>query len=92
MCDGSRCADIHNDSPGSVTNGLYRATTHRVVNPDSSGDARYSLPYFVHPSEDVDLTPLPHCVAKTGGQAQFPNLTAGQILAQRLVEIGLGTT
>ncbi|HEY4177463.1 MAG TPA: 2-oxoglutarate and iron-dependent oxygenase domain-containing protein [Kofleriaceae bacterium] len=73
-----------------VTNGLYKSTTHRVVNPSDSASERFSMPCFVHARADVDLTPLPSCVARTGGEAKFPSLTAGQYLAQRLKEIGLG--
>lgn len=73
-----------------ITNGLYRSTTHRVVNPvDRTGD-RYSMPVFIHPRSEVDLTPLSSCVARTGGVVKFPRQTAGEYLAQRLREIGLG--
>lgn len=72
-----------------LTNGLFKSTTHRVVNPDDSRERRFSMPFFVHPRAEVDLSPLPKCVAKTGGTVQFPNITAGEYLAQRLAEIGL---
>lgn len=73
-----------------VTNGLYKSTTHRVVNPGNSTSERFSIPCFVHARADVDLTPLPSCVARTGGASQFPSVTAGEYLQQRLREIGLG--
>jgi len=73
-----------------LTNGLYRSTTHRVVNPSDASSERFSMPCFIHPRSDVDLAPLPSCVARTGGVARFPQLTAGAYLAQRLKEIGLG--
>ncbi len=72
-----------------LTNGLLKSTTHRVVNPDSDRDRRFSMPYFVHPKAEADLTPLPSCIAKTGGYATFPPITAGAYLQQRLQEIGL---
>lgn len=72
-----------------VTNGLYRSTTHRVVNPGDASSERFSMPCFVHARRDVDLTPLPSCVARTGGAAKYPSLTAGEYLEQRLREIGL---
>ena len=72
-----------------LTNGLLKSTTHRVVNPDSDRDRRFSMPYFVHPKAEADLTPLPSCIAKTGGCATFPPITAGAYLQQRLQEIGL---
>ncbi|MDA0268686.1 MAG: isopenicillin N synthase family oxygenase [Cyanobacteria bacterium] len=72
-----------------LTNGLFPSTTHRVVNPDQDRERRFSLPFFVHPRPEVDLTPLPQCVAQTGGALRYPSLTAGAYLAQRLQEIGL---
>ena len=73
-----------------LTNGLYKSTTHRVVNPGDSTSERFSMPCFVHARAEVDLTPLPSCVARTGGTLQYPRITAGEYLAQRLREIGLG--
>ena len=72
-----------------VTNGLYRSTTHRVVNPPDAASERFSMPCFVHARLDVDLSPLPSCVARTGGAPRYPRITAGEYLAQRLREIGL---
>ena len=72
-----------------LTNGLLKSTTHRVVNPDSDRTRRFSMPYFVHPKSEADLTPLLNCVTKTGGDAIFPSITAGAYLQQRLQEIGL---
>jgi isopenicillin N synthase-like dioxygenase len=71
------------------TNGLFKSTTHRVVNPDDRGSRRFSMPFFVHPKANTDLTPLANCVEKTGGTVKFPTLTAGEYLHQRLAEIGL---
>lgn len=72
-----------------ITNGLYKSTTHRVVNPGDSTSERFSMPCFVHARSEVDLSPLPSCVARTGGEAKYPRLTAGEYLDQRLREIGL---
>lgn len=72
-----------------VTNGLFKSTTHRVVNPKDSRSERFSMPCFVHARREVSLAPLPSCIARTGGQARFPDVTAGEYLAQRLREIGL---
>ncbi|MCW8139746.1 MAG: isopenicillin N synthase family oxygenase [Planctomycetota bacterium] len=71
-----------------LTNGALRSTTHRVVNPGDSRARRFSMPFFVHPRSDVDLTPLPSCVARQGG-ARFGPLDAGTFLRARLEEIGL---
>ncbi len=72
-----------------ITNGLYKAITHRVVNPEDAKGDRYSMPLFVHPRPDVDLSPRPEFFERTGGKAKYPNITAGEYLAQRLREIGL---
>ena len=72
-----------------LTNGLFKATTHRVVNPkDATGD-RYSMPLFVHPRNEIDLTPRPEFIERTGGVVKYPSITAGEYLQQRLSEIGL---
>lgn len=71
-----------------LTNGRLKSTTHRVVNPSNDRDRRFSMPFFVHPRPEVDLTPLPGCVASVGKQL-FPSISAGAYLRQRLQEIGL---
>jgi isopenicillin N synthase-like dioxygenase len=72
-----------------ITNGYFRSTTHRVVNPENSKDRRFSMPFFVHARGEVDLSPLDHCVDKTGGVRTYPDITADEYLQQRLKEIGL---
>jgi isopenicillin N synthase-like dioxygenase len=72
-----------------ATNGYYKSTTHRVVNPRDSRAERFSIPCFVHPRRDVDLTPRPSCIARTGGEVRYPSVSAGEYLIQRLREIGL---
>jgi isopenicillin N synthase-like dioxygenase len=71
-----------------LTNGLLKSTTHRVVNPDNSREQRFSMPFFVHPRSEVDLTPLPGCIARLDDK-RYPSITAGEYLDQRLREIGL---
>jgi isopenicillin N synthase-like dioxygenase len=72
-----------------ITNGLFKATTHRVVNPkDATGD-RYSMPLFVHPRNEIDLSPRTEFISQTGGVSKYPSITAGEYLQQRLSEIGL---
>jgi isopenicillin N synthase-like dioxygenase len=71
-----------------ITNGILKSTTHRVVNPRGDRSRRFSMPFFVHPRKEVDLTPLPGCIAKVGEQ-KFPAITAGNYLMERLREIGL---
>ena len=47
------------------------------------------MPLFVHPRNEIDLTPRPEFVAMTGGEVKYPSITAGEYLQQRLSEIGL---
>lgn len=74
------------DMMSRLTNEVLPATTHRVVNPDSDGEARYSMPYFVHPHSNAMLSCLPSC---EGAGRKYDDITAGDFLAQRLREIGL---
>ena len=75
-----------------LTNGLFKSTTHRVVNPSSKSKRRFSMPMFVHPRNQIDLTPRPEFIEMTGGESKFETITAGDYLHQRLVEIGLATS
>ncbi len=72
-----------------VTNGFFKSTTHRVVNPDNSRERRFSMPFFVHPRSEVSLAPLASCLGRTGGKINFRSITAGEYLDERLKEIGL---
>jgi len=72
------------------TNNKLRSTIHRVVNPPKEqwGTARFSIPFFMHPRSDMKLNCLDECVDATHPKA-FEDITAGDFLHQRLVEIGL---
>ncbi len=72
-----------------LTNGFFKSTTHRVVNPNNSRERRYSMPFFVHARGEVALDPLDCCIEATGGIQEFPNIKADAYLMQRLKEIGL---
>ena len=75
-----------------VTNGRLKSTTHRVTRPanEAQGVPRFSMPCFIHPRGEIDLTPRPIPVAATGGEAKFPSIGARAYLVQRLKEIGIG--
>ncbi len=77
------------DMMANLTNGQFRSTIHRVVNPTDLVKRRLSMPFFMHPTNDTDLTPLPACIERTSGQADYPSWTAGEFLTKRLAEIGL---
>ncbi|RFN58117.1 isopenicillin N synthase family dioxygenase [Marixanthomonas ophiurae] len=72
------------------TNNKLRSTIHRVVNPPKEDwdNPRYSIPFFMHPRSDMKLNCLDACVDEEHPKA-FPDITAGEFLHQRLVEIGL---
>lgn len=55
-----------------ASNGFYKSTSHRVVNPDNSKSDRISMPLFVHPSSNTLLA---------------EGITAQQFLDQRLSQI-----
>lgn len=74
-----------------LTNGLFKSTTHRVVNPGDSTQRRFSMPMFVHPRNEIDLTPRSEYIEQTTGLQDFPSITAGEYLHQRLAEIGLAS-
>jgi isopenicillin N synthase-like dioxygenase len=73
-----------------LTNHMLKSTIHRVVNPPLKrmAEPRYSIPFFMHPRADMDLTPLPHCITDTNPR-HYENITAGAFLEERLREIGL---
>ena len=73
-----------------LTNGMLKSTTHRVVNPPKEkwGTSRYSIPFFLHPVGKMPLNTLPISVTAERPKA-FDNITAGDYLEERLIEIGL---
>ena len=71
------------------TNGWIKSTTHRVVNPANDRERRFSMPFFVHPRSEVDISARPHSIAQTGGRKNFPDISSGEYLEKRLREIGL---
>lgn len=73
-----------------LTNNRLKSTIHRVVNPpkEKMGASRYSIPFFMHPRSDMDLTCLPTCIDAEHPK-QYEDMTAGQFLDERLAEIGL---
>ena len=73
-----------------LTNDVLRSTTHRVVNPPRElwGTSRYSIPFFLHPRSEMRLDCLPQCV-NFDNPRKYDNITAGEYLDERLVEIGL---
>jgi isopenicillin N synthase-like dioxygenase len=73
-----------------LTNKKLKSTIHRVVNPprEMMHTSRFSIPFFMHPRSEMDLTCLSSCVTETHPK-QFPDCTAGEFLEERLRELGL---
>lgn len=70
-----------------LTNDVIPSTTHQVVNtPEAKNTSRYSMPFFMHPNPQANLSCLPSC---RGAGAKYSDITAGDFLMQRLREIGL---
>lgn len=73
-----------------LTNNYMKSTTHRVVNPPKEEwhKPRLSIPFFLHPISEMDLTCLDMCVTDQAPLAYEP-ISAGEYLNERLREIGL---
>ena len=72
------------------TNNLLKSTVHRVVNPDREllKKSRYSIPFFMHPISEMKLNVLESCISDESPKS-FDDITAGDFLNERLVELGL---
>jgi len=74
-CDPGMITINNGDMLALATDGYYPSTKHRVINPEEdTNSSRYSMPMFLHPRPEVELT---------------PGFTADMFLQQRLNEIGL---
>lgn len=73
-----------------LTNKKLKSTIHRVVNPprELMHTSRYSIPFFMHPRSEMDLTCLESCIDAENPK-QFADTTAGAFLEERLRELGL---
>ncbi len=73
-----------------LTNKKLKSTIHRVVNPPRAlmNKPRYSIPFFMHPRSEMNLSALPSCVSADQPKL-WDDITAGDFLNQRLREIGL---
>lgn len=73
-----------------LTNHKLKSTIHRVVNPpiEKLKTSRFSIPFFMHPRADMDLTCLASCVSEDNPKV-YVDMTAGEFLDERLRELGL---
>jgi isopenicillin N synthase-like dioxygenase len=72
------------------TNNKLKSTIHRVVNPprELMKTSRFSIPFFMHPRSDMDLTCLQSCIDEEHPKL-YEDITAGEFLNERLIELGL---
>ncbi|WP_223550705.1 isopenicillin N synthase family oxygenase [Aestuariivivens sp. NBU2969] len=72
------------------TNNKLKSTIHRVINPPKElwGTSRYSIPFFMHPISDMKLDVLDSCVDENNPKV-YEDITAGEFLNERLIELGL---
>lgn len=72
------------------TNNKLKSTIHRVVNPprEQWGTSRYSIPFFMHPVSEMKLDCLSNCIDKDNPK-KYEDITAGEFLHERLVDLGL---
>ena len=75
-CDPGCLAINTGDMLQEASGGYYPSTTHQIINPGGtiSNVSRYSMPLFLHPRDDVQLS---------------DGYTAREYLDERLTEIGL---
>ncbi|GAA4458004.1 2-oxoglutarate and iron-dependent oxygenase domain-containing protein [Nibrella saemangeumensis] len=73
-----------------LTNHKLKSTIHQVVNPprEKMNTSRFSIPFFMHPRGDMDLTSLESCI-DTNHPKLYEDMTAGEFLNERLIELGL---
>ncbi|HNQ27621.1 MAG TPA: 2-oxoglutarate and iron-dependent oxygenase domain-containing protein [Aquaticitalea sp.] len=72
------------------TNNKLKSTIHQVVNPPRElwGTSRYSIPFFMHPVSEMKLDVLESCIDSENPK-QFEDITAGEFLHERLIDLGL---
>lgn len=72
------------------TNNKLKSTIHRVVNPPRElwNTSRYSIPFFMHPVSEMKLNCLENCIDENNPK-MYNDITAGEFLNERLIELGL---
>lgn len=73
-----------------LSNEKLKSTVHRVINPPPElwGTSRYSIPFFMHPISGMPLNCLENCINDEHPK-HFEDITAGEFLNERLIELGL---
>ncbi|UUC44971.1 isopenicillin N synthase family dioxygenase [Flavobacterium cerinum] len=72
------------------TNNRLKSTIHQVVNPPRElwGTSRFSIPFFMHPISEMPLNCLENCIDAENPK-RYDDITAGDFLYERLVDLGL---
>ncbi|MFW2135260.1 isopenicillin N synthase family dioxygenase [Chryseobacterium sp. TY4] len=72
------------------SNNKLKSTIHQVVNPPRElwGTSRFSIPFFMHPISEMPLNVLENTIDDDHPKA-FDDITAGEFLTERLIELGL---
>lgn len=72
------------------TNNKLKSTIHKVINPPEElwGNSRYSIPFFMHPKAEMKLNCLEECIDENNPKL-YEDITAGEFLTERLIELGL---
>ncbi|UCD59920.1 MAG: isopenicillin N synthase family oxygenase [Flavobacteriaceae bacterium] len=73
-----------------LSNEKLKSTVHRVVNPPRElwNTSRYSIPFFMHPVSSMPLNCLDNCIDEKHPK-RFEDITAGEFLKERLIDLGL---
>lgn len=73
-----------------LSNEKLKSTVHRVVNPPRElwSTSRYSIPFFMHPISSMPLDCLENCIDEEHPK-RFEDITAGEFLNERLIDLGL---
>jgi len=73
-----------------LTNNKLKSTIHRVTNPPKKmwGKSRFSIPFFMHPINEMPLNCLKSCIDQKNPK-KYNDISAGEFLNKRLIEIGL---
>lgn len=80
------CADMLEN----LTNGYFRSSLHRVVDPGNR-EERFSAVFFVHPRSQDRLDPIHAFIEKTGGVRNYANVNRIELLAERIIDLGLAS-
>lgn len=72
------------------TNNKLKSTIHQVINPPRElwGTSRFSIPFFMHPISEMPLNCLENCIDENNPK-RYEDITAGEFLTERLIELGL---